>query len=204
MKSSLSAVTASIAPAIERLKRPDGVLLVPTETVYGLVCDADSETARAKIYEMKRRPSSKLLTLFVDSTDTMAKMIPDLPEAAHLLAAKFCPGPLTMIVPDGEGYTGFRIPNHPFLLALLKQYARPLASTSANLSGQPPAHTTQEALSTLAIPPDLTIDGGIIDAKSEPSTVLKIEKDSSWTILRAGPITEEMIRQTLRPLNTVQ
>ena len=179
------------------LRREDGVLLVPTETVYGLVCDAAHEAARAKIYEMKRRPASKLLTLFFHSVEAAAAALPELPDTAKRFAAAFCPGAITLVVPDGAGYTGFRIPDHPALLELLARYGRPLASTSANLSGQPPAHTADEALASLAIPPDGVMDGGPIPPESEASTVVKVERDGSWSILRPGPVSVSMLREAL-------
>ena len=179
------------------LRREDGVLLVPTETVYGLVCDASHEAACAKIYEMKRRPASKLLTLFFASRQAAEAAFPSMPEAARRFAAAFCPGPVTLIVPDGDAFTGFRIPDHPALLHLLAAYGRPLASTSANLSGQPPAHTVEEALKSLAIPPDGVLDGGPIPPESAASTVIKIERDGTWNILRPGPVSEDMLRAAL-------
>ena len=179
------------------LRREDGVLLVPTETVYGLVCDAAHEAARAKIYEMKRRPASKLLTLFFHSVAAASDALPEMPDAAKRFAEAFCPGAITLVVPDGEGFTGFRVPDHPALLTLLKSYGRPLASTSANLSGQPPAHTADEALASLAIPPDGVLDGGPIPPDSAASTVVKVERDGSWSILRPGPVTEAMLRDAL-------
>ena len=179
------------------LQRVDGVLLVPTETVYGLVCDAAHEAARAKIYDMKRRPASKLLTLFFASVRVASDAFPAMPETAKRFAAVFCPGPVTLIVPDGDGFTGFRIPDHPALLRLLSAYGRPLASTSANLSGQLPAHSADEALASLAMPPDGVMDGGTIPPDSVASTVIKIERDGAWSILRPGPVTEEMLRAAL-------
>ena len=179
------------------LRRDDGVLLVPTETVYGLVCDAAHEAALAKIYEMKRRPASKLLTLFFPSRDVAEEAFPAMPETAKRFAAAFCPGPVTLIVPDGEAFTGFRIPDHPALLRLLTAYGRPLASTSANLSGQPPAHTADEALASLAIPPDGVLDGGPIPPDSVASTVIRIERSGAWSILRPGPVTEKMLQAAL-------
>ena len=181
----------------EILRREDGVLLVPTETVYGLVCDAAHEAARAKIYEMKRRPASKLLTLFFASRQAAEAAFPAMPETAKRFAAVFCPGPVTLIVPDRDAFTGFRIPDHPDLLRLLEAYGRPLASTSANLSGQPPAHTVDEALASLAIPPDGVLDGGPIPPDSVASTVIKVEKSGAWSILRPGPVTEEMLLAAL-------
>ncbi len=180
------------------LRRDDGVLLVPTETVYGLVCDAAHEAARAKIYEMKRRPASKLLTLFFASREAVETAFPDMPETAKRFAAAFCPGPVTLIVPDGDAFTGFRIPDHPALLNLLKACGRPLASTSANLSGQPPAHTVDEALASLAIPPDGVLDGGAIPPDSAASTVIKVERDGAWSVLRPGPVTEDMLHAALK------
>ncbi len=180
------------------LRHGDGVLLVPTETVYGLVCDAAHEAARTKIYEMKRRPASKLLTLFFASREAVEAAFPDMPEPAKRFAAAFCPGPVTLIVPDGDAFTGFRIPDHPALLKLLAAYGRPLASTSANLSGQPPAHTVDEALASLVILPDGVLDGGAIPPDSEASTVIKIERDGAWSILRPGPVTEDMLHAALK------
>lgn len=180
------------------LRHEDGVLLVPTETVYGLVCDASREAARSKIYEMKRRPASKLLTLFFASFEAAAAAFSAMPETAKRFAAAFCPGPVTLIVPDGDAFTGFRIPDHPALLRLLAVYGRPLASTSANLSGQPPAHTVDEALASLAIPPDGVLDGGAIPLDSAASTVIKVERDGAWSILRPGPVSEEMLQAALR------
>lgn len=180
------------------LRRDDGVLLVPTETVYGLVCDASHEAARAKIYEMKRRPASKLLTLFFASRQAAEAAFPAMPETAKRFAAAFCPGPVTLIVPDGGAFTGFRIPDHPALLNLLNAYGRPLASTSANLSGQPPAHTVDEALASLAFPPDGVLDGGAIPPDSAASTVIKVERDGAWSILRPGPVTEDMLLAALK------
>ena len=179
------------------LRRDDGVLLVPTETVYGLVCDAAHEAARTKIYEMKRRPASKLLTLFFASREAAEAAFPAMPETAKRFAAAFCPGPVTLIVPDGDAFTGFRIPDHSALLRLLEAYGRPLASTSANLSGQSPAHTADEALASLALPPDGVLDGGTIPPDSVASTVIKIEPSGAWSILRPGPVTEEMLHTAL-------
>ena len=189
---------SAVACFCDILRRDDGVLLVPTETVYGLVCDAAHEAARARIYEMKRRPASKLLTLFFASRETAEAAFPPMPETAKRFAKAFCPGPVTLIVPDGDAFTGFRIPDHPALLNLLAAYGRPLASTSANLSGQPPAHTVDEALNSLAIPPDGVLDGGAIPPDSVASTVIRIERDGAWSILRPGPVSEDMLRASLK------
>ena len=188
---------SAVAVFCDVLRREYGVLLVPTETVYGLVCDASHEAARARIYEMKRRPASTLLTLFFASREAAETAFPVMPETAKRFAAAFCPGPVTLIVPDGDAFTGFRIPDHPALLKLLAAYGRPLASTSANLSGQPAAHTVDEALASLAIQPDGILDGGAIPPESAASTVIKVERDGAWSILRPGPVSEDMLKSVL-------
>ncbi len=175
--------------------RDDGVILAPTETVYGLICAAKKEKAKDRIYRLKRRPAEKLLANFVPDIDVVRKLFPGMPETAVRAAQTFCPGPVTIIIPDQTGGTfGFRIPDHPFILGLLEKYQDILASTSANLSGQPPALSVPDALSSLDGEVDLAVDGGIIPAGSLASTVIRFFTDGTWQILRQGPVTEEQIR----------
>lgn len=183
--------------ALRTLASPDGVVLLPTETVYGLVCDYEHAAARERIYEMKHRPESKRLAAFFPSVASVERHVGALPRAAHKIAYSLCPGPLTVIVPGEDGTFGFRIPDHAFLLKLLRIYGRPLANTSANLSGQPDALTLDAALSSLASPPDLAVDGGEISAGSRPSTVVQVFADDSWRILRPGPIETARIQALL-------
>ncbi len=187
---------AEIAAALEILRsREDGVILAPTETVYGLICAAEHEKAKERIYRLKRRPAEKLLANFVPGTDAVRKLFPDMPEAAVRVAGKFCPGPVTIVIPDSCGGTfGFRIPDHPFILGLLNEYQGILASTSANLSGQPAARSVPDALASLDGSVDLAVDGGIIPAGSLASTVIQFFADNSWRILRPGPVSEEQIK----------
>lgn len=175
--------------------RNGGVLLLPTETVYGLICDSENPAARQKIYEMKHRSGNKPLGIFVPDIDCAEKLC-GLPLScpAKKLAEAYMPGPLTLIVPDSRGTTfGFRIPDHPFLTALLKHYGKALAQTSANLSGEPPALSVEQALTSLAIPPDFIEDGGILPENSQASTVVSVGADRSVKILREGVLKEAEI-----------
>lgn len=179
--------------------RNGGVLLLPTETVYGLICDMENSAARRKIYEMKHRSDAKPLGTFVPDIGCAEKLcgLP-LPGPAKKLAKSFMPGPLTLIVPDSNGGTfGFRIPNHPFLLALLKHYGKALAQTSANLSGEPPALSVKQAISSLAGQPDFIEDGGNLPENSQPSTVVSVGSDRSVKILREGILKEADIMAVL-------
>ena len=179
-------VDAAVAEAAAVLRRPGTVVLVPTETVYGLVCRASDEAARKRIYELKHREASKPLALFTaDWRKLDGVRLEGLPAA---LAEKYCPGPITIIAPGVDGGTvGFRIPDHPFILKLLRELDFPLASTSANLSGQPNVLTVAEALAQLRGEPDLAIDGGAIAPGALASTVV----DATGTtprILRQGAL----------------
>ncbi len=189
--------------AAQSVLREGGVILAPTETVYGLLCAAESEQARKKIYALKRRPAEKLLANFVPSAELVRSLFPDMPQAAYRIAQTFCPGPVTIVIPDPKNNStfGFRIPDHPFILDLLTEYGGIIASTSANLSGQPPARSVPEALSSLDGAPDLAVDGGTIPPSSAASTVIQFFADNTWRILRPGPVTEEQIRNILRQEN---
>ena len=177
--------------------RPGSVLLVPTETVYGLVCRWDDPAGRARIYELKHRSENKPLAAFIPSVEALPTEAV-LPEAARKLAAAFCPGPVTLVVPDRSGGTfGFRIPDHPFIRELLAAFCGALASTSANLSGQPPARNVADALRSIDGEPELAVDGGALPPDSPASTVIRVFADSSWKILREGPVTAEQIRRVV-------
>ncbi len=189
---------AALKEALALLKTPSAhaVLLLPTETVYGLVCAWNDSAAREKIYAMKRRSADKLLAAFVHDTAALRGCCPPLPELARRFAGAFCPGPITLVVPDGLGGTfGFRIPDHPFLLRLMEEYDAPLASTSANLSGLPAALTAEEALSSLVSEPELLYDAGRIPASSGASTVVSVDAACHWRILREGPVSRCMLEE---------
>ena len=192
MKSSKSAAEAAAALLNAR---PHSVLLVPTETVYGLVCRWDDPEGRARIYELKHRSENKPFAAFISSVNELPTEAV-LPEAARKLAAAFCPGPITLVIPDRSGGTfGFRIPDHPFIRELLHAFGGPLASTSANLSGAEPARNVADALRSIDGEPELAVDGGALPPDSPASTVVRVFADSTWKILRQGPIPEERIKQ---------
>lgn len=188
----------ALKECLAALSRRGSVLLVPTETVYGLVCDWSDAEARARIYRLKHRSENKPFAAFLPSVDAVSACIPELPETARVFAEKFCPGPVTLVVPDGSGSTfGFRIPDHPFILKLLKAYGRPLASTSANLSGVSAALSVADALKTIDGTPEVVVDAGVLPSGSRASTVIQVNADSTWKILRPGPVTEDALKKAL-------
>lgn len=158
---------------------PGAVLLVPTETVYGLICKADDTEARERIYRMKQRDSAKLLGCFIADLSQLTTLKPD--DNVCMLVRKYCPGAVTIVAANQDGSTvGFRIPDHPFLQELLKKADCVLAQTSANASGRPNALTVDAALAELAEMPDMVIDAGAIPADAQASTVV----DASCGVLR--------------------
>ena len=185
--------------ASELLKQKGAVLIVPTETVYGLICAWEDEEARKKIYDLKHRSPTKLFAAFVPDVSTAEQLCGrELPTAAKRLAEKFMPGAITLIVPDKNGATfGFRIPDHPFISDLLKHYQGALASTSANLSGEPPALDLPTALKTIDGSPAGAVDGGALPPDSIPSTIIQVTAENQIKIIRTGLISEQKIRSVL-------
>ena len=185
--------------AAELLKQKGAVLIVPTETVYGLICAWEDEEARKKIYDLKHRSPTKLFAAFVPNVSVAEQLCGrELPSAAKRLAETFMPGAITLIVPDKNGATfGFRIPDHPFILDLLKHYNGALASTSANLSGEPPALDLPTALRTIDGAPAGAVDGGALPEDSVPSTIIQVTAENQIKIIRTGLISEQKIRSVL-------
>jgi len=179
---------AALPMAKAALRRPGAVLLLPTETVYGLVCRADDESARRRIFELKSRAGSKPLGWFVADWRMAERRGAILTPAARAAAERHMPGALTMIVRrEGGGTVGFRVPDHPLLAALLRGIGEPLAQTSANRSGAPDARDCREALAGLAGEVDLAVDAGELAPGACASTVVDFSGETP-KILRQGAV----------------
>ncbi|MGE4300916.1 MAG: L-threonylcarbamoyladenylate synthase [Victivallaceae bacterium] len=182
------------AACVKTLETPGGVVLLPTETVYGLVCAWSDSDGRDKIYRLKHRNPNKLLAMFAPDAGTAERFGTIVNPLARKLFDAFTPGGVTIICASRKGGTvGVRVPDHPLVLAVLGIIGKPLASTSANLSGTPSALNLADALRTLDGEPDLAVDGGALPEDSVASTV--IDTTSGMVkILREGtvPATEIM------------
>jgi L-threonylcarbamoyladenylate synthase len=138
--------------------RAGGLVIYPTETVYGLGADASSSKAVDKIFKLKGREAEKPIPIAVNSID-MARQVAEITPAAEVLFTKLLPGPLMIVArakPDisklitaGTGKVGIRVPNHPVALKLIDFVGGPITSTSANLSGKPAPLTVREAIEQL-------------------------------------------------------
>jgi L-threonylcarbamoyladenylate synthase len=174
----------------------------PTETVYGLGAHALDRAAVLRIFEAKGRPSNDPLIVHVSSLDQAARLVTVMPPLARRLAARFWPGPLTLVlarasmVPDevtaGLDTVGIRIPAHPVARALIDAAGVPLAAPSANLFSRPSPTTAAHVLQDLEGRIDAVLDAGPTMVGVE-STVLDLSQDVP-TVLRPGAVTLEMLQ----------
>jgi L-threonylcarbamoyladenylate synthase len=182
-----------------------GLVIFPTETVYGLAADALSLEAVRRVWEVKGRPSDKPLPVQVADTDGLRLLWREVPADLLPLIKAFMPGPLTLVywrsalVPDivtaGANTVGVRIPDHPVALELLRAFGRPIVAPSANLSGEEPPSCVEEVSPALMDKVELVIDAGHTGG-GVPSTVLDVTVRPA-RVLRAGALTVEQLRQYL-------
>ena len=187
------------------LIRTGGLVAVPTETVYGLAGNGLDPEAVHRIYEVKGRPEVKPLSLMVHDAAAMEQYCEDVPEAAYVLAEKFWPGPLTIvlkakpcvpsIVRAGGETVGLRCPDHPMTLKLIRACGLPLAAPSANLSGAPSPKTAGEVLGYFDGVIEGVIDGGVCGIGRE-STIIDLTV-TPYRILRQGALPEAEIVRAL-------
>ncbi len=181
---------ASIEKAASALKDGDLVVL-PTETVYGVAADPRAADAVGRIYRAKGRADEKPIALFAAELNQVEQYGARVSPKAVRLARRFWPGPLTLVLPCTSGFVGFRVPDHPVPLAVLRRMGAVLAVTSANRSGEPPAITAQEAAAALGSYVSIVLDAGPSPGGT-PSTVVKVDGEK-LEILREGAISREEI-----------
>jgi L-threonylcarbamoyladenylate synthase len=180
-----------------------GVVIYPTETVYGFGCAPMIPEAAKRICLAKGR-ANKPLPLACSDTEA-ARHIVEFNSAAIRLAERFWPGPLMLVLPAKVEYSvwvthgaktlGVRVPDHRVSLDLAKLSGGVIVSTSANISGEEPAITASEAFEQLGDKVDLILDDGP-SSGTEPSTVVDLRGVNPW-ILRKGPITAYEIKEVL-------
>lgn len=159
-----------------------GVIIFPTDTVYGIAASIRSKKGLKRIFNIKKRPKNKPLPVLISNRKQLKDLVYDIPKETEKLIAKHWPGALTLIFKAKSGGTiGIRMPNHKELLSLIDECG-PLAATSANISGKTAPVTADE----VKIKADLLLDGGKCKAK-EASTVIDVS-ENTLKILRKGPI----------------
>ena len=187
-----------------QILREGGLVVFPTETVYGLGGNGLSAASSEKIYAAKGRPSNNPLIIHIATPDEADKYaVTD--ELYRRLSSAFMPGPLTVVLPKrdcipyattgGLDTVAVRCPDHPVAHALLLECDFPVAAPSANLSGKPSPTLARHVITDLSGRVDMIIDGGESDIGLE-STIIKIDRDEAGeylTLLRPGAITVDAL-----------
>ncbi|WP_344191037.1 L-threonylcarbamoyladenylate synthase [Pedococcus aerophilus] len=194
-----------IAAAVE-VVRDGGVVVLPTDTVYGIGADAFSAEAVASVLAAKGRGREMPPPVLVPSVRTVDGLATDIPAWARDLIREFWPGPLTLVfkaqsslmwdLGDTNGTVAVRMPQDDTALALLSEVG-PMAVTSANLTGQPPATTITDAAAQLGASVAVYLDAGPTTS-SEVSTIIDCT-GSEPEVLRAGAVTQQQIDAVLHP-----
>lgn len=186
--------------------RNGGVAALPTDNLFCLAADASNETAVNKIFEIKGRSDSSAIPILIADFSDVEKYTINQPEALELIAEKYWPGSLTIVltktktlapnISPGMDTIGIRIPNSDFIRSIIRDLGKPITGTSANLSGESPAISSAQVELSLGnrldfIYKNATTAGGL------PSTVLDLSTMPA-RILRHGAIDESELRSTLK------
>jgi len=197
-------VSPEVRRAAEILKR-GGLVAFPTETVYGLGADASSKDAVTRLYAAKRRPLDHPVIVHFADADLAFSWARDVPQAAKKLAAKFWPGPLTVIlkksaragnfVTGGQDSVGVRVPSHPVAQELLRAFGGGIAAPSANRFGQVSPTTAAHVREDLGKDVELVLDGGPSEVGIE-STIVDLSSGDP-VVLRPGRISAAELEAAL-------
>jgi len=198
---------ASMVAYVAEKIRGGAVVGMPTDTFYGLAADPFNLHAVDRIYEIKTRSRHKPLSLLIESVDQASELAWPVPETFFLLARRFWPGPLTIIVKAdpklplkvtaNTGNVALRVPAAEVPLAILRAFGSPITATSANLHGASECTTAQEVRDQLGDCLPLIVDGGG-SPRDMPSTIVDLtSEDGAWRLLRRGAIPAEQIVELL-------
>ncbi|HEX5853285.1 MAG TPA: L-threonylcarbamoyladenylate synthase [Solirubrobacteraceae bacterium] len=210
-------LTAADADRLQECVAGGGVAVFPTDTVYGVCCDPDSERAVARLYELKQYPSvdprarapARPAAVMFFALERALEALPALRPAEHAALETLLPGPVTLLLPNREARfapacgpdpltIGLRVPRLPDTLAALGSMGVPVMQSSANLSGQPDARTLADVPAELLAGADLVLDGG--ELVGVPSTVIDLRdysSDGEWRVIREGALPIAALRRLL-------
>lgn len=182
-----------IAKALKVIQE-GGIILYPTDTIWGIGCDAANTEAVQKIYKLKQRSESKSMIILLDTDAKLPSYIKEVPELAYNLI-EYAENPLTLVMPGArnispaliaaDGSVGIRVAKHPFCEGLIQRLRKPLVSTSANISGKPSpqyfSQVEQEIIEGVDYVVD--IDQHTMEIKT-PSTIMRLEADGKFEFIR--------------------
>lgn len=171
-----------------------GIILYPTDTIWGIGCDAANTEAIQKIYALKQRAAEKSMIILLDTENKLESYIREVPAVAYDLI-EFAENPLTLVMPGAknispsliseDGSVGVRVSKHPFCQQLIQRLRRPLVSTSANISGQPSPQNFAQISSEIVEGVDYVVDVDQHDLSiKKPSTIMRIAPGGAFEFLR--------------------
>jgi L-threonylcarbamoyladenylate synthase len=182
----------TIEQTIETLKS-GGTILYPTDTIWGLGCDATNDAACQRIFELKNRPDNKSFILLVDGFPMLEKYVPEFHSVCYDLA-DLADKPLTIIYPKAQGLAssvlaengsvGIRITKDPICLKLIRSIRKPIVSTSANLSGTSNPTTFSEIAQQIITNVDAVLELRTNEKMTTPSQIIQIDLDGSVKVIR--------------------
>lgn len=173
--------------------RNGGVVALPTETFYGLAADGHHRIATSRVFEIKGRPAGMALPLVAASVQQVVEVFGPIDKATAAAMHAFWPGPLSLVMPNGAAV---RVPAHEFVRALCRKAGVVLTSTSANLTGEPPAETAEAVFAALGDRVDLIIDGGATPG-GKPSTIADLRGESP-VLIRDGAVPWMRVLESLK------
>jgi L-threonylcarbamoyladenylate synthase len=185
--------------------RKRGIIAYPTETVYGLGARYDDGQTLARLYDLKKRPPDKTMPLIIGKIADLDLLVENVPDIATKMIRIFWPGPLTIVFRAKKELGDFivresgvavRMPGESFGLELVRAVGKPITSTSANISGMPPARNAATAAGYFDLNIDLIIDGGE-SPQNTPSTIIDVTHDD-FRLIREGAISFAEIQSSLK------
>lgn len=181
-----------------------GVVIMPTDTIYGIIADATNETAIKRVYDIKKRDINKPMLMLVNGVDMLDKYVNKINDVERKIMDKFWPGPLTIIfkkkgisdlLTGGLDTIGVRYPNNELLIDIMNELNVPLLSTSVNISGEDPIYDVNFLDDEIKKSVDFIYDVG--ECKGEASSIVKVD-DGNIMVLREGSIKTEDIYDVIK------
>lgn len=177
-----------------RVLRSGGILLYPTDTIWGIGCDATDEKAVERVFEIKQRADSKSLIILACDMDMVARYVREIPEMA-VTVESLSDKPLTIIYPEGinlasnvtseDGSIAIRIPKHDFCVELVRRFGKPIVSTSANVSGTPAPRRYADIPDSVKAAVNLSIDPSFDQGSTgKASSIIKLGLHNEVQVIR--------------------
>lgn len=197
-----SSNSASAVDAAAHALAAGGIVVYPTETLYGLGADAWNAAALQRLVELKGREVGKPIAVLISDTEMLEDVVEDIPEQAADLMRRFWPGPLTIVLRARPGVSrlltgggdgiGVRVSSHPVATALVRALGRPVTAPSANPAGMPPPTRLDEARAYFGARVDVYLDGGCLPG--EPASTV-VDARHGLRVLRDGALPADLVRR---------